>query len=237
MTPVPPDAPVTVITGTRRGIGAALATHYVARGHVVVGCSRQPVEREMERYDHVTLDVSDEQAVRELFAMVRARYGRVDHVINNAGIASMNHALVTPLASVERVLATNVAGTFLFCREAAKQMQKRRFGRIVNFSTVAVPFKLAGEAVYAASKAAIEMLTAVLARELGPLGITVNAVGPGPVDTDLIRGVPREKIDQLVARQAIARKTTAADVANVVDFFLAESSAMVTGQTVYLGGV
>jgi 3-oxoacyl-[acyl-carrier protein] reductase len=231
------DAPVTVITGTRRGIGADLARYYLQQGHLVVGCSRQPIDWHHERYTHFTLDVADEAAVRELFRTVRTSLGRVDHLINNAGIASMNHALVTPLSSVNAVLATNVAGTFLFCREAAKQMQKRRYGRIVNFSTVAVPLKLAGEAVYAASKAAVETLTAVLAQELGEFGITVNAVGPGPVDTDLIRGVPKEKIDALVSRQAIRRKTTTADIANVVDFFLADTSGMVTGQTLYLGGV
>lgn len=231
------EAPVTVITGTRRGIGADLARHYLERGHLVIGCSRQAVDWEADRYEHFALDVADERAVRELFKSVRQRYGRVDHLINNAGIASMNHALVTPLSSVNTVLGTNVAGTFLFCREAAKQMQKRRYGRIVNFSTVAVPLKLAGEAIYAASKAAVEMLTAVLAQELGQLGITVNAVGPGPVDTDLIRGVPDEKIDQLLSRQAIRRKTATADIVNVVDFFLSEASGMVTGQTLYLGGV
>lgn len=101
----------------------------------------------------------------------------------------------------------------------------------------AVPLKLAGEAIYAASKAAVETLTAVLARELGGFGITVNAVGPVPIDTDLTRGVPPDKIAALVERQAIPRRGTAADVANVIDFFLADASGMVTGQTLYLGGV
>jgi 3-oxoacyl-[acyl-carrier protein] reductase len=116
-------------------------------------------------------------------------------------------------------------------------MQKRRYGRIVNFTTVAVPLKLAGEAIYAASKAAVESLTHVLARELADFGITVNAIGPVPIETDLIRSVPREKIDRLVSQQAIPRLGTFEDVANVVDFFLQERSSMVTGQTVYLGGV
>jgi 3-oxoacyl-[acyl-carrier protein] reductase len=128
-------------------------------------------------------------------------------------------------------------GTFLVSREAAKLMQSRRRGRIVNVSTIAVPLALAGEAAYVAAKAAVEALTRVLARELGPLGITVNAVGPGPVPTALIKGVPDTAIDELLQRTAIPRLTTFADVANVVDFFLAEASSMVTGQVVYLGGV
>jgi 3-oxoacyl-[acyl-carrier protein] reductase len=234
--PPRPDAPVTLITGTSRGLGAELARHYLGRGHRVVGCSRRADPGLGPGYTHFTVDVSDEVGVREMVAAVRRDLGRLDHLINNAGIAAMNHALTTPLATVRSVLETNVVGTFLCCREGAKVMRKSRYGRIVNMSSVAVPLKLEGESVYAASKAAVEMLTAVLARELAPFGITVNAVGPVPMETDLIRGVPAEKIDALVARQAIPRRGEWTDLANVTDFFLAEGSGMVTGQTLYLGG-
>jgi 3-oxoacyl-[acyl-carrier protein] reductase len=158
-------------------------------------------------------------------------------VINNAGIASMNHALLTPGRTVEAILETNVAGTFNMIREAAKVMQRRKWGRVVNMVSVAVPLQLEGESVYAASKAAVISLTSILARELAPFDITVNAVGPPPIDTDLIRGVPKDRIDNVLARQAIHRLGEFADVANVVDFFLRPESAMVTGQTIYLGGV
>lgn len=97
--------------------------------------------------------------------------------------------------------------------------------------------RLEGEAIYAASKAAVETLTRVLARELAPLGITCNAVGPTPIETDLIRGVPRAKIDRLLASQAIHRLGQPTDVANVIDFFLRPESDFITGQVIYLGGV
>ena len=116
-------------------------------------------------------------------------------------------------------------------------MRYREYGRIVNFTSVAAALKLEGEAIYAASKAAILCLTEILARELAPFNITVNAIGPTAVDTDLIRGVPKEKMDRLLERQAIHRMGTFEDVANIVDFFIKPESAMITGQVLYLGGV
>ncbi len=230
------DDPVTLITGTRKGIGRSLAEHYLRRGHRVLGCSRGAAEWSADGYEHHELDVGDEPAVKALVSHVRKTYGRLDHVINNAGIASMNHALLTPASTFRRVMETNVLGTFLVAREAAKLMKKARHGRIVNFTTIAVPLKLEGEAAYVASKAAVQSLTEVLAREFAAFGITVNAVGPVPIETDLIRKIPREKIDALVARQAIPRLGTVEDVANVIDFFLQPESGFITGQVVFLGG-
>jgi 3-oxoacyl-[acyl-carrier protein] reductase len=231
------DAPVTVVTGTRKGLGRHLAEHYARRGHRVIGCSRREPDWQADGYVHYLTDVSDETTVRRLFADVRKKYGRLDHLINNAGIASMNHTLLTPLSTVKAVLDTNVVGTFLFCREAAKLMKAGGFGRIVNITTVAVPLKLEGEAIYVASKAAVLSLTDVLARELATFGITVNAVGPVPLATDLIAGVPADKIGRLVARQAIPRLGTFDDVTNIIDFYLKPESGFVTGQSLFLGGV
>jgi 3-oxoacyl-[acyl-carrier protein] reductase len=229
--------PVTLITGTRKGIGKYLAEHYVAQGHIVVGCSRSDVDWQLDGYHHFLADVIDEQAVKALFKNIRLKFGVLDNLINNAGIASMNHLMLTPLSTVNNIFNTNVVGTFLFCREAAKMMAKNKYGRIVNFTTVATPLKLEGEAIYAASKAAVYSLTEVLARELAEFNITVNAVGPTPIDTDLIRSVPQDKMDRLVARQAIIRKGILRDVSNVTDFFLRKESDFITGQNLYLGGV
>lgn len=229
--------PITLITGTRKGIGKFLSEHYVAQGHCVIGCSRGAPDWELENYEHFECDVSDEAAVKRMFSAIRRNHGRLDNLINNAGIASMNHTVLTPVSTVEKILRTNVIGTFLFCREAAKLMQRNSYGRIVNFSTVATPLKLEGEAIYAASKAAIVSLTEIMAREFAEWGITVNAVGPTPVPTDLIRSVPQEKMDRLLGQQAIRRYGTFEDVANVIDFYLRPESDFITGQNLYLGGV
>ncbi len=231
------ENPVMLITGTRKGIGKFLAQTYAARGYRVVGCSRSPVDWEAPGYEHFIADVSDESQVLAMFRSIRKTYQRLDVTLNNAGIASMNHVLLTPASSAQKVLNTNFIGTFMVSRESAKLMMKHQSGRIVNFSTVAVPLDLEGEAVYAASKSAVERFTRILAREIGALGITVNTVGPAPIETDLIRAVPAEKIARLVDELAVKRLGTFEDVLNVIDFFIHPESSYITGQTIYLGGV
>lgn len=228
---------VILITGARKGIGRALVEHYLDRGCIVVGCSRKDTDLSHDRYAHYCLDVADENAIHRMFADISTKTGRLDVLINNAGIASMNHILLTSPAKAREIVETNFIGTFLMCREAARLMKKNQFGRIVNLVSVATPLKLEGEAVYAASKAAVISFTQVVAKELASFGITVNAIGPTPIETDLIKSVPREKLDQLISLQAIKRPGTFGDVANVVDFLIRPESDFITGQIIFLGGV
>ena len=116
-------------------------------------------------------------------------------------------------------------------------MRSSGHGRIINFATVATPLKLEGEAIYAASKAAVVCLTEIFSRELADYGITVNAIGPTPVKTDLIQSIPQDRIQALIQRQAIKRYGEYDDIVNVVDFFIRPESNFITGQVVYLGGV
>jgi 3-oxoacyl-[acyl-carrier protein] reductase len=228
---------VMIVTGTRKGIGRYLLDYYLKKGYIVIGCSRGPVTDKLAQYEHFCLDVSDEEKVLDMVRQVANRHGKIDILVNNAGIASMNHILLTPGSIVEKIFSTNVTGTFLFVREVGKVMAKQKYGRIVNIVTVATPLKLEGEAIYASSKAAIASFTEVAARELAPFNVTVNAVGPTPIETDLISGVPKSKIASLIGRQAIKRMGQLRDISNVIDFFISKDSDFVTGQIVYLGGI
>jgi 3-oxoacyl-[acyl-carrier protein] reductase len=228
---------VIIITGTSKGIGQHLCEYYLKSGATVIGCSRNNSGIINEYYHHYKLDVSDEKAVIKMVREIIVKFQKIDVLVNNAGIASMNHFTLTPLITVKKIFDTNFLGTFIFTREVAKTMTKHKKGRIINFSTCATPLRLEGEAIYAASKAAIVNLTEVTAKELAPYGITVNAVGPTPVQTDLIKGVPIEKINALLARQAVKRYGTYDDIANVIDFFIDDKSDFITGQVIYLGGI
>src|SRR5258708_23563799 len=136
-----PPSKVMLISGARKGIGRFLAEHYLANGWRVVGCSRGSSDLKHEYYRHTPLDVADEEAVVKTFSEVRKVEGRLDALLNNAGVASMNHFLLTPAATVESIMRTNYLGTFLLSREGAKLMQGNGGGRIINFSSIGVPLR------------------------------------------------------------------------------------------------
>ena len=228
---------VVVISGTSRGIGRHLTEHFLAAGACVFGISRGEGTIEHASYRHISADVSIEDDVVRTMRSINRSGGRIDVLINNAGVAAMNHTLLTPGSTVERLMSTNFLSTFLMSREAARYMQRRKYGRIVNVSSVAVPLQLEGEAVYAATKSAIATFSQILARELASYNITVNVVAPGPIATDLIKNVPPEKIQAVVDRLALKRLAEPSDVANAIDFFCRSESSAITGQTLYLGGI
>ena len=225
-----------LITGCSRGIGRALTEHLLKQGFWVAGCSRGDTDLSDESFVHYQLDVTDAAAVKSMIQGIRQSASRLDVLINNAGIAAMSPFVLQPSETARNIFNVNVLSVADITREAVRLMRASKSPRIVNFSTVAVPYRLEGEAMYAASKAAVEEWTRVLAHELGTLGITVNAVGPTPIRTDLLRNVPDDKLKKLIDRQAIKRWGTVEDVLNVVDFFIRPESSFITGQVVYLGG-
>ncbi len=228
---------IIVITGTHKGIGYQLAEYYLQKGHTVFGCSRNEASIFSPKYRHFIADVSDEKQVISFASFVKKEAGKADVLINNAGIASMNHFLMTPVETAHRIMDVNYFGAVISIRSFVNLLKKSEHPRIVNFSTVAVPLSLDGELAYSSSKAAIENLTRVLAKELACFGITVNSVGPTPIKTDLIAKVPDEKLNRILSSQAIHRLGEVRDVINVMDFYMSPFSDFITGQVIYLGGV
>lgn len=231
------NSKVIIITGTRKGIGNYLAKYYLEKGFLVIGCSRGKSSIEHKSYDHFELDVCDEKKVVNMVRGVKKKFGKIDILINNAGVASMNHFILTPTTAVKKIFDTNFLGTFLFTREVAKIMINQKCGRIVNISSVAVPLDLEGESIYAASKSAIEQFTKIAAKEISKYNVTVNCVGVAPLMTSLIKSIPKEKIDRVFNVMTIKKLAEFKDVSNIIDFFLKEESDYVTGQVIYLGGV
>lgn len=226
-----------LITGDRKGIGRHLSEYYLEKGHFVIGCSRSETDLVHENYKHFQANVSNEEDITNIFKYIRKEHKTLDILINNAGIASMNHFLLTPVKTVRKVMEVNYIGTAAMCNKMARLMFKSENPRIINFTTVARALNLDGEAIYAASKAAVETLTKILAKELSPYSITVNAIGPTAIKTDLIKNISEKKMQELLDKQSIKQFGTFEDVVNLVDFYIKPESKMITGQVIYLGGV
>jgi len=192
--------PLALVTGSSRGLGRALAERLLAAGWTVHGFARQPGGWTHPAYVEHAVDVGDADAVRSAVAALTASGGTIDLLVNNAGVAAMNALLLTPPTVAAELMRVNYLGTFHCLQAVGKAMVRARKGRILNVTTVAVPLALEGEAAYVASKAAVEALTKVAARELGPHGILVAAVGLGPVDTRLTRAVGAAQLERLNRR-------------------------------------
>lgn len=236
------DAPryagqVVVVTGASRGLGRLLADYFLVHGAHVVGVSRGESDLVHPGYDHHIADIADDAAVKKLFVAIARSHGRVDIVVNNAAVLTSIHAMLMPATRAEEMVRTNFLGGLYVAREAAKIMRKRSFGRIIGIGSMASTLEPVGDSVYAATKAASMTLTGVLAKEFAGYGITVNMVAVSALETDMLKQLPREKVDTVVASLPLPRLARPDDVFNVIDFFASDRSSYITAQTVFLGGI
>ena len=236
---------VAIVTGASRGIGAAVAERLAADGFTVVinysgdTKSAEALARKIEgkggRALTAKADVSDASAVRGMFDAAEAAFGGVDVLVNNAGIMKLAKIADSDDALFDQQVAINLKGSFNAMREAARRL--RDGGRIVNFSTSVVGTRIETYGVYAATKAAIETMTAVLAKELRGRSITVNAVAPGPTATDLfLKGKTQEVIDRFARMNPLERLGTPEDIAASVAFLAGPDGSWINGQTLRAKG-
>jgi 3-oxoacyl-[acyl-carrier protein] reductase len=234
-----------IVTGASRGIGAAIAERLARDGFSVVvnyagsAAAAADVVKRIEqsggRAIAVQADVSDASAVAKLFDAAQVAFGGVDVLVNNAGILSQAPIGDMSDAAFASMVDINFKGTFNTMRAAAKHL--RTGGRVINFSTSVVGSKLETYGVYAATKAAVETMTAIFAKELRGRNITVNAIAPGPTATDMfLTGKSPELIDRLVKNSPLERIATPQDIAGAVAFLAGPDGAWINGQTVRANG-
>ncbi|WP_025119705.1 MULTISPECIES: SDR family oxidoreductase [unclassified Serratia (in: enterobacteria)] len=236
---------VALVTGASRGIGAAIAERLAADGFTVIinyaGNQQladelvRNIEQRGGRALSAKADVSDPQAVRQLFDRVEQAFGGVDVLVNNAGVIELAPVAEMSDAQVDHLIDINLKGTFNTLREAAKRLRDN--GRIINFSSSVVGLLQPGYGMYAASKAAVEALTSVLAKELRGRAITVNAIAPGPTATDLfLNGKSPELIERLAKMAPLERLGQPVDIAATVSFLAGADGAWINGQTLRANG-
>ena len=238
------DGRVAVVTGASRGIGRAIARGLAAEGAVVVAAARgdhaAAVAGEIQaaggRAEVATLDVTDAASIDALVAATLERHGRVDVLVNNAGIARDQLALRLKRADWDDVLATNLTAAFACAQAVLKPMIKQRAGRIINITSVVGQAGNAGQVNYAASKAGLIGFTKALALEVASRNITVNAVAPGLIETDMIRALPAETQATWAEKIPLKRLGTPEDVAAAVVFLASDEAAYITGQVLAVNG-
>ncbi|HVO51874.1 MAG TPA: 3-oxoacyl-[acyl-carrier-protein] reductase [Thermoanaerobaculia bacterium] len=237
---------VALVTGASQGIGESIAKALAAAGaHVVVAARRedkasavaQAIAAAGGSAEAVRLDVSDPASVSAAFKSLVEKHGKLDVLVNNAGITDDGLILRMPKDSWDKVIATDLTGVFLCAQEAAKTMLKKRVaGRIVNITSVVGLMGNPGQTNYAAAKAGVVGFTKALAREIGSRGITVNAVAPGYIETSMTGVLSEDQRKALVGQIVLGRLGTPEDVAAAVVFLASDAAAYVTGTTLNVSG-
>jgi 3-oxoacyl-[acyl-carrier protein] reductase len=222
-----------IVTGASRGLGRSVAERLIESGEEVLGISR---ETKSLPFEAVAGDVADHKTLKSIAQKLRKEKRVLEGVVNAAGIASMNLAVTTPPSMTQKLIQTNLVGTIHCCQVFAPLMIRRKKGSIINFSTIAVALGLKGESIYAASKAGVEGFSRAFAREMADFNIRVNCVAPGPIKTDLLKGVSEEQIETIVSQQILPKVFEPRDVSDLCQFLLGPSSASLSGQVLHMGG-
>ena len=227
---------VALVTGGSRGIGRAICLELARQGASVAVNYAGNEQAALETVEACRADVADPDACEELVKAVKDRFGKVDILVNNAGITRDGLLMTARAEDFDKVLDTNLKGAYFCMKAVSRLMMRQRFGRIVNLSSVVGLRGNAGQTGYAASKAGILGLTKAAAKELATRGVTVNAVAPGFIDTDMTAVLPENAKSAMLATIPMGRPGAPEDVARAVAFFAQPDSAYITGQVLCVDG-
>ena len=240
------EGKIALVTGASRGIGAAIARDFAAHGATVIVNYRSNQEAADQVVAEISeaggqalamqADVSDFDQASAMIKDVKKQFGRLDILVNNAGTTRDNVIMMMKEADWDLVINTNLKSAWNCSRAAARIMMRQRSGRIINISSVAGISGNAGQSNYSASKAGMIGLTKSLAREIGPRGVTVNAIAPGFVPTDLTNAIIAEIGETIVEMTSLRRLGTPEDVAHLATFLASDRASFITGQTIAVDG-
>ncbi|WP_411991293.1 3-oxoacyl-ACP reductase FabG [Agarivorans sp. DSG3-1] len=233
---------VALVTGASRGIGRATAETLVAKGATVIGTATsekgaQAIADYMgENGTGLALDVTSSDSIQQLFAAIKAQYGDIDILVNNAGITRDNLLMRMKDDEWEDIINTNLTSIFRLSKAVLRSMMKKRNGRIISIGSVVGTMGNAGQANYAAAKAGVLGFTRSLAREVASRGITVNAIAPGFIETDMTRALDDNQRGAILSQVPMARLGGAQEIAKTVAFLASEDAAYITGETIHVNG-
>lgn len=223
-----------IVTGISRGLGKAIAERLIEKGEEVVGLARSVNGLNFEA---IECDVSNYSSVKNASREIKRMRKPVKVFINAAGVASMNMAVTTDESTVQKLINTNLIGTIYCCQLFAPIMFRQKYGSFINFSTIAVALALKGESVYIASKAGVEAFSRTFAREISHFNVRVNCIAPGPIRTDLLKGITDTQIEKITSQQVIPKQFQKSDVCDLVELLIDKKATSLSGQVINVGGV
>jgi len=227
---------VLLLTGSSRGVGAETRNHFLEAGWHVIGLSRSETYSH-PNYTHYAVNLASPQIIIDTFKIIRKVHEKIDVLINNAAVLTSQYSMIMPPQAAQDMVNVNLLAPFLVSREVAKIMKKTKYGRIINIGSMAASLEPVGDSVYAATKAGISTIANVMAKEFSQLNITCNTVAINAIESDMLKQLPREKIDDIIYNLPLGRYSEIGDLINVIEFFISDKSDAITAQTIFLGGV
>lgn len=223
-----------IVTGASKGLGRAICERLISKKNEVFGIARNV---ENISFPSMSCDVSSYENVKAVVKKLKKDNVKVSALINAAGIDVMNLAVITPNETSQKIIHTNLLGTIYCCQQFGVLMLKNKSGKIINFSSIAVSLGIKGESIYAASKAGVEGFTRSFSREMADFNINVNCIAPGPIDTELLKGISSAQKEKIISQQIIPKQFKPDDVCDLVEIILDNRSNSLSGQVLHVGGV